>query len=68
MITQTVLGFLIDIILGIVAKVVQIAGAPVNGSVQIPSPLVWATDVFLQSFTAIFPALLIWFIWRQIKA
>lgn len=68
MITEAIIGFFIDIIMSIIATVINIAGAPLSGTFSIPGPLFDIASIALFAFTAIYPVMAIWFIWRQIKA
>lgn len=68
MIVEAILGFFIDVIVTILASIINIAGAPVSGTFSIPSPLALVAEIAVTAFTAIYPVMAVWFLWRQVKA
>lgn len=68
MIIEAILGFFIDIITGIIGTIINFAGAPVSGTFSIPKPLFMIAEIAVTAFTAIYPVMAVWFLWRQVKA
>lgn len=66
MITEAILGFLVDVVVWIFASVINIASAPISGTFAIPAPLFFIAEVMIFAFTAIYPLIGLWFIWRQV--
>lgn len=67
-ITESVGAFVIDTLKTILQALINAIGAPVAGTFKVPYILFQFAEVLLNATTAIFPALLIWFIWRQVKS
>lgn len=68
MILEAILGFFIDLVLWVVSSILNIVGAPLSGTFAIPKPLFVIAEIAFTSLTAIYPAMFIWFLWRQVKA
>lgn len=68
MITEAILGFFIDVITTVIASVINFAGAPVSGTFSIPKPLFMIVEIAVTAFTAIYPVMAVWFLWRQVKS
>lgn len=66
MITEFILGVIVDVVVFVVATVMNFVGAPVSGTFGIPAPLMLVVELSVSGFLAIYPAVLIWFAWRQI--
>ena len=66
MITEAILGVLVDLVVFLVAAVMNFVGAPVSGTFGIPAPLFIVVELSIAGFLAIYPAVLLWFAWRQI--
>lgn len=66
MITEFIIGTLIDVVVWVVASVMNFVGAPVSGTFGIPAPLMLIVELSVASFLAIYPAVLLWFAWRQV--
>lgn len=68
MITESIMGFFVDLILFVLDTAIDTLGAPISGAIIIPSPLAWAFTIMITAVTAVVPALFVWWLWRQIKA
>lgn len=66
MITETVIGVFIDVIIWVFQSVMNIVTSPVSGTFGIPAPLLLLVELATGGFLAIYPAVFLWFIWRQI--
>lgn len=66
MITEAVIGLLIDLVTFLFASVVNFATAPISGTFSIPRPLFFIAELQIIGFTAIYPVIGLWFLWRQV--
>lgn len=66
MITEFLLGLVIDVVVFVVAAIMNFVGTPVSGTFGIPAPLMIIVELSVSGFLAIYPAVLIWFAWRQV--
>lgn len=66
MITEAIIGFLIDVVVFVFATIINFATAPISGTFAIPSPLVFIVEVMVFAFTSIYPLIGLWFLWRQV--
>jgi hypothetical protein len=66
MITEAILGIIIDLVVFLVAAIMNFVTAPVSGTFGIPAPLMLAVELSTTGFLAIYPAVLLWFTWRQV--
>lgn len=66
MITEAILGFLIDFVVTLLAGIINFATAPASGTFSIPSPLFFIVEVMVTASTAIYPIIAGWFLWRQV--
>lgn len=68
MITEAIFGVFLDLVMGIIGGIINLASAPVSGTFSIPRPLFVIVEISVFAFTAVYPVVGIWFLWRQIKA
>lgn len=66
MINEAILGFFVDMTTYLVSTVMNIIGSPVSGTFNIPSPLFSLFDIATGAYFAIYPAVILWFVWRQV--
>ena len=68
MITETVIGVGIDALVFIIASVINLVSSPISGTFSIPAPLFFIAEVSIFAVQSFYPALFLWYIWRQVKS
>lgn len=67
MIIDTIFGILIDLISQLVGAIFTALGQKPTGVFTVPMPLAFIIASMFSKITAIYAALLGWWIWRQVK-
>lgn len=66
MITEAIFNIIIDSVVWMAATFINFRDAPISGTFGIPRPLFIIVELSLAAFLSIYPAVIVFWVWRQI--